>query len=236
MNIKDYWYLARSSLPSDQSPTALVEHTGPSELMRRLNVGQAVLLGSWSESEQLGHVGALGVCIERTPSLARIEWREVDLKLKPNPTGRVHWRTKAFFGFADGVIDRYGLADLFAERFPDLESITFSQRLNLRAEDRTHSTWATPGFVYLIRSPYGLKIGKTINMKSRTRLFEVKLPFPISVEHYAWFENYSLAESTFHEQFKHKRLEGEWFDLDASDIAAIKATGHPGHGHIGALI
>jgi hypothetical protein len=35
-------------------------------------------------------------------------------------------------------------------------------------------------------------------VKSRTRLFEVKLPFPITVEHYAWFEDYPSAERDLH--------------------------------------
>lgn len=33
-----------------------------------------------------------------------------------------------------------------------------------------------PGYVYVIRSKYGFKIGKSKRLKGRTRLFEVKLP------------------------------------------------------------
>ena len=81
--------------------------------------------------------------------------------------------------------------------------------------------------MYLIRSPYGAKIGKSVNVKSRTRLFEVKLPFPITVEHYAWFDEYSFAERDLHRQYHAKRLEGEWFDLSPADIATIKTLGKP---------
>ena len=62
-------------------------------------------------------------------------------------------------------------------------------------------------------------------MKSRTRLFEVKLPFQITVEHYAYFENYSDAERSLHDTFRAKRLEGEWFDLRPEDISFIKTLG-----------
>lgn len=84
---------------------------------------------------------------------------------------------------------------------------------------------ATGGYVYLVRSQYGVKIGKSVNVKSRTRLFEVKLPFPISVEHYAWFDDYSYAERDLHRKFHAKRLEGEWFDLSKEDVAHIMTLG-----------
>ncbi len=83
------------------------------------------------------------------------------------------------------------------------------------------------GYVYLIRSQYGFKIGKSVNIRSRIKLFSVKLPFPITVEHYAWFEDYTTAERNLHIEFHSKRLEGEWFDLTPHDIAVIKTRGMP---------
>ena len=225
MIIKNYWQLASSSLLSGYSVFDQDLLPGPPEFLRRLNPGEGIALGTWSESELLGTVTALGVCLDRTTTGARIDWREVHIPLKPNPSGRTHWRSKQFFGFADTVIERYGLADLFSERFPDLDSFTFASRKPTPGIARRLPTIATPGYVYVIRSQHGFKIGKTVNMKSRTRLFEVKLPFPIKIEHYAWFENYSDAERTFHETFRSKRLEGEWFNLTPTDIAQIKTMG-----------
>lgn len=225
MILKNYWYLAASALPSEYSPFEQHLLLAPPELIRRLNSAEGLVLGTWNERELLGYVSALGVCLEISPAGARIDWREVDLPLKPNPSGRTHWRSKPFFSFADTVIERYGLADIFAERFPEMDSITFANRAPSPSFSRRLPTVATPGYVYLIRSPHGFKIGKTVNMKSRTRLFEVKLPFPITVEHYAWFENYSEAERSLHETFRAKRLEGEWFSLAPDDIAYIKSIG-----------
>lgn len=225
MNIRKYWFLAASALPADYLPFEDGLLSAPPELMRRMNSAEGLVLGSWSNEESLGYVSALGVCIERGSAGARIDWREVNLTLKPNSSGRIHWRSKPFFGFADTVVERYGFADLFAERFPDMDSFTFSGRATTPSVPRRLPTIATPGYVYLIRSPHGFKIGKTVNMKSRTRLFEVKLPFPITVEHYAWFENYSEAERMLHDTFRTKRLEGEWFELAPADIAHIKLLG-----------
>lgn len=227
MIIRDYWHLARSALPERYSPFEHDLLPGPPQFLHRLRPAQGLVLGAWNESDLVGNVTALGICLEKTTDGARIDWRETDLTLKPNPSGRTHWRSKPFFGFADAVIIRYGFADLFAERFPDLDSITFVRRLPPADPSRRLPTLATPGYVYVIRSPYGFKIGKTVNMKSRTRLFEVKLPFSITVEHYAWFADYSAAEHELHRTFHAKRLEGEWFDLEPGDIAYIRTLGRP---------
>jgi hypothetical protein len=76
-----------------------------------------------------------------------------------------------------------------------------------------------------VKSPFGIKIGKSVNVKSRLRLFAVKLPFPISIEHYAWFDDYSSAERALHIRYHAKRKEGEWFDLTPDDVAYIKTLG-----------
>jgi hypothetical protein len=85
----------------------------------------------------------------------------------------------------------------------------------------------TIGFVYLIWSQYGYKIGKAVSVKNRTKLFEVKLPFPIRIENYAKFSDYTQAERSLHLYFQDKRMEGEWFSLTEDDVAFIKTLGEP---------
>jgi hypothetical protein len=228
ITIKNYWRISPRSLPSGLSPFADEWLPAPSDLLRRLQPGEGVAYADWNDEDMIGQVRALGVCLDKGESGARMDWREVQITLKPLPAGRTHWKTKDFFGFADSVIQRYGLADLFAERFPDMDQLSFSSRKPAAGVPRRLSTLATPGYVYLLRSEYGFKIGKTVSMKSRTRLFEVKLPFRFSVEHFAHFENYSQAERNLHEHFRGQRLEGEWFDLRPADIAHIKSLGRPG--------
>lgn len=156
------------------------------------------------------------------PENAKISWQEAEISLKPNPGGRQFWR-KPYFGFAKDVVSRYMLDDLFAEHFPEYGSMEFGRAIP--SDGSRYSNEPTVGYVYVIRSEYGFKIGKTVNIKQRTRLFEVKLPFPITVEHYARFEDYSEAERFFHQRFYSQRLEGEWFDLSDDDLAYIKDQG-----------
>jgi len=118
------------------------------------------------------------------------------------------------------------LDDLFAEHFPEFNEIDFGAAVGVTTRSSSDRTYQeVPGYVYLIESPHGYKIGKTVNIKQRTRLFEVKLPFPIELLNYAWFENYSKAERDFHIKYAEKRTEGEWFDLNSEDIDFIKQQG-----------
>jgi Meiotically up-regulated gene 113 len=228
ITIKNYWRISPTALPTGFSPFTDEWLPAPSNLLHRLQPGEGVAYADWNEEEMIGQVRALGVCLDKGERGARMDWREVQITLKPLPAGRTHWKKKEFFGFAASVTQRYGLADLFAERFPDLDQISFSSRKPATGVSRRLSPQATPGYVYLLRSEYGFKIGKTVSMKSRTRLFEVKLPFRFSVEHFAHFENYSQAERDLHQHFRGQRLEGEWFDLRPPDITHIKSLGRPG--------
>lgn len=198
----------------------------PVEFVSQIRPRHGIVLGTWDQAAELGHVVALGVVRKHQDSGYLIDWRPVEIDLRPNPTGRLHWaKAKPFFEFKDPVRSRYMLDDLFAEQFPEFSDLDFGRGAPMSASRPSSSP--TGGFVYVIKSEHGYKIGKTVNLKDRTRLFAVKLPFPITVEHYAWFEDYSSAERDFHRMFHAKRLEGEWFALDAADIANIKTFGQP---------
>lgn len=201
--------------------------TGPVDFIAALKPRFGVVLASWDQGAQLGVASRLGVVLRIASEGATVRWVEVDLRYRPNPSGRRFWtQAKPFFGFASDVARRYMLASTFAEQFRDISVSVAQSGLSKAAEPRPSNS-PRGGYVYLVRSPYGVKIGKSVNVKSRTRLFEVKLPFPITVEHYAWFEDYSFVERDLHQQYHAKRLEGEWFDLSSADIATIKTFGKP---------
>lgn len=87
---------------------------------------------------------------------------------------------------------------------------------SLEAEIGTN--WRRIGFVYLIKSPYGYKIGKTIQIHDRLKLFNVKLPFKWELVSYIICESHGEMESQFHLNWKDKNLNGEWFILTNEDI------------------
>jgi len=225
--VKNFW---RLPVGSDETITTMLANSSlsaPAELFHKIKPGHGIVLASWDNNAQVGHVSALGLVKSVNASIptADIVWANADITLKPNPSGRQFWQNKPFFRFADSVAVRYMLDDLFSEHFPGIDNISLGQATGVRRPNQERTYLATPGYIYVIKSEYGYKIGKTVNLKSRTSLFSVKLPFPIELVHYAWFENYSQAERKFHDIFSSKRLEGEWFNLSAADIAAIKAHG-----------
>jgi hypothetical protein len=202
----------------------------PRGLLQDAKPRHGVLLAAWDSAAQLGRVTCLGVLrrVSQDFASALIDWKAVDISLRPNVAGRRWWtQAKPYFAFAKDVAVRYALDDLFAEQFPEYVDLDFGSAPRLESQAPRPSASPTGGYVYVIRSPHGFKIGKTVNLKQRTRLFEVKLPFENSLEHYAWLDDYTHAERTFHVRFHDKRLEGERFDLSASDLAEIKRHGRP---------
>ena len=92
-----------------------------------------------------------------------------------------------------------------------------------QAEERTSGK---QGFVYLLKSPSGFyKIGRTKSPEDRLRTFSVKLPFEVEFEHITECQDMYYLEKTLHKRFADNRVNGEWFDLTADDVAYIKSIG-----------
>jgi len=82
------------------------------------------------------------------------------------------------------------------------------------------------GYVYLLKEVNGEhhKIGKTIDLKNRIKMFNVKLPFEVELIHTIRADDYDLAEELAHIHFAKKRVKGEWFLLDEQDIENFKSV------------
>jgi hypothetical protein len=200
-----------------------------SDFLLKVSRGHGICLADYDHATACGSVRALGIIMGSEPTNNRLHvtWRETDITLKPRSQGQRYWSDRPYFAFAKTVVDRYMLAALFAESFPELgrdagpHEVLDSASGNGSACRLAMHGEENGGFVYLIKSPYGYKIGKTKNMKQRSQLFSVKLPFPIEIVHFGWFADYSAAEARYHRTYAHKRLEGEWFNLSEGDIAAV---------------
>lgn len=85
------------------------------------------------------------------------------------------------------------------------------------------------GFVYILKEhKYNTyKIGKTKNVEKRLNEFHVKLPYETTVENLIFCKDHHKAEILFHELFKGKRLDGEWFRLTEDDLEKIRILSLP---------
>ncbi|WP_197246395.1 GIY-YIG nuclease family protein [Cytobacillus firmus] len=80
------------------------------------------------------------------------------------------------------------------------------------------------GCVYLIREMEQgrIKIGKSKSIENRLKHFGIALPFRIEEVYFIATRNYDELEQVLHKKYAHKRVNGEWFDLNDKDIQEIK--------------
>lgn len=244
---KTYWRIARTLEALTQAPPRDLEL--PSCLVQRNKpprTGDGVLLADYDHDEQLGQVRYLGLIEGWRGSNISVNWKPVELQIWVDTgTGRNYWKNFEGFAFAEKKLTDYGLHDIFATCFDGLEAresvpLTPSGPAAARRERTSRSripkerlvpmeTVGEPsnspegGYIYLIQSAYGYKLGRSRRLPDRMRTFGVQLPFLYSIPLCAWFDNHVEAETRYHRLFHDQRINGEWFSLHDADIELVRA-------------
>ena len=78
------------------------------------------------------------------------------------------------------------------------------------------------GFVYMMKSGKYYKIGKTNSIDRRQYEIGLQLAEGLEPIHSIETDDPSGIEAYWHNRFKDKRMNGEWFNLDASDVRAFR--------------
>lgn len=237
-----YWRVACDLNCENSQPPSIF--TLPTELASQTNPpvrGHGITIAAYDETEQMGMLRWLGIIISGTDTVRQVDWKATSAQIWiDSDTGRRYWKAGGF-GFAQKKIADYGLHELWQENFSDLELRNHTpMAIRPRRSSRASSNCIAPerlnpievigqaitgnkaGVVYILKSAYGYKVGRTKNIPARMRAFGVKLPIIYTIPLCIWFEDCHEAERRYHEMFASKRINGEWFDLDDSDLQVIK--------------
>jgi len=109
------------------------------------------------------------------------------------------------------------------EQYDDINKVCEKVLLNFADEGKTNKDSNTSvGFVYLQKMGRVYKIGKTFDPISRAGEITIQLPEKSEPVHYIKTDDPSGVEAYWHNRFKSKRKNGEWFNLNSSDIKTFK--------------
>ncbi|MCQ4292083.1 GIY-YIG nuclease family protein [Pseudomonas stutzeri] len=203
--------------------------------------GHGLAIAAYSKDEQMGLLRWIGIIQGGSGLMREVDWMQTSAQIwVDSAKGRSFWEAGAF-GFAPKKIADYGLHELWKEHFPGLElRAAAPMAAKPKASERSStgkilperltpvevvgnaSSGAKAGVVYVLKSAYGYKVGRTKNVPDRMRAFGVKLPFMYTIPLCAWFDDCHEAEHRYHRIFECKRINGEWFDLDENDLQMIR--------------
>lgn len=202
--------------------------------------GHGITIAAYDDIGRTGLLRWLGIVSGGSGAVRTIDWRPTSAQIWVDTgTGHSFWKAGSF-AFAQKKIRDYGLHELWQQHFEGLElrdhaemrarpkgttarsSRIAPERLNPIEVIGQPTSGAQAGVVYLLKSAYGYKIGRTRSVPDRMRTFGVQLPFIYTIPLCVWFDDCHAAERRYHDAFASKRINGEWFDLEEADIEQIR--------------
>ncbi len=100
---------------------------------------------------------------------------------------------------------------------------TLEEGIKESEEDRANNMSLSIGEVYLLKSGRYYKIGKTNNAARRGAEIRIQLPEKLDLIYSIKTDDPSGIEAYWHKRFASKRMQGECFDLNSSEVKAFKS-------------
>ena len=103
----------------------------------------------------------------------------------------------------------------------DIHNEMFNRYMEYDPEVTAADLDSAYGYVYLLQTEHGYKIGKSVNPKSRIASLRTASSFKIHVLAVIYASKMGALERALHASFASKKIRGEWYLLDEADIAYI---------------
>jgi len=89
-------------------------------------------------------------------------------------------------------------------------------------EEPDNSAEPDIGYIYMLKAGRHYKVGRSNSFDRRSRELAIQLPEKAETVHVIRTDDPIGIELYWHRRFEAKRLNGEWFELSASDVKAFK--------------
>ncbi len=147
---------------------------------------------------------------------------EIRMKVRKDP-GFPNDKTFGRFGskpeFAAKILDYCRLRS----GYDDVAEFCATVASHLTANgDHSDGKLTIVGYVYLMKSGKFYKLGRSNAAGRREYELGIQLPEKLKTVHVVRTDDPAGIEAYWHKRFELRRKNGEWFDLEASDVAAFK--------------
>ncbi len=169
-----------------------------------------------TDDEALERIGEFALSLGRLPTMAELNVRGREVADFP---GIAVVRKR--FGGIDGVTT--ALRDFAAsnEAFHDLLPLVATTPRVGKSNQESESLGVV-GYVYLMKSGKHYKIGRSNDVGRRLYDLRIQLAEAPTTVHIIETDDPVGIENYWHQRFADKRMNGEWFNLTADDIAVFK--------------
>jgi hypothetical protein len=166
-------------------------------------------------AQLLERFAELALTIGRIPTNS-----EIDLARRSDSTVPSSKHVLSHFGGKAGLASELIRLSAEDKKFASLRNIITEPVSPQQSELKTERL--LDGWVYLLKSGDNFKIGRSDNLERRVKQISVAMPDATNLFHAIQTDDPVGIEEYWHRRFADRRLNGEWFKLTKSDIAAFK--------------
>lgn len=164
----------------------------------------------------LRHFAQLSIELGRLPASGDLQYKQARDSSFPSLSTFRRWGTKA------EVVAKLREYCRVTPAFADVVQMADDYLSRHSRQSKAVEGKGEEGFVYLLKSGRYYKIGRSLATGRREYEIALQLPEPSKLLHRIRTDDPVGIEGYWHRRFEAKHKNGEWFDLNATDVAVFK--------------